>query len=48
MLSDAFAGSDPNLTVKTFLRKDGHQLFMEQLQKLYSEKLAELFGGQSL
>ena len=47
LLSDAFAGADPNVTARAFLKKDGHHLFMERMQKKYSEMLGDVFAGKS-
>ena len=38
------AGSDPNRTIKEFLRGDGHELFLQHIRELRGLKLADAFG----
>ncbi len=38
------AGSDPNRTIRDFLRGDGHELFLQHVRELRGTKLAEAFG----
>ena len=44
MLGPDGTQSDPNRTVKDFIRHDGHQLFMQRIRQVRSEKLAEAYG----
>ena len=38
------AGSDPNRTIRDFLRDDGHELFLQHIRELRGTTLAEAFG----
>ncbi len=38
------AASDPNRKIKDYLREDGHELFMQHIRELRSQKLAETYG----
>lgn len=38
------AGSDPNRKIKEYLRDDGHELFLQHIRELRSQKLAETYG----
>ena len=38
------AGSDPNRTIKEFLRDDGNELFLQHMRELRTAKLAETLG----
>lgn len=44
MMGPVGAGSDPNRKVKEFLRDDGHELFLQHIRELRSQKLAESYG----
>lgn len=37
-------GSDPNRTIKDFVRDDGHELFLQHLRELRGMRLADAFG----
>ena len=41
------AGSEPNRTIKEFLRGDGHELFLQHIRELRGLKLADAFGRGS-
>lgn len=44
VMGPAGAGSDPNCTIKTFLKGDGDELFLQHMRELRALKLAEAFG----
>lgn len=37
-------GQDPRATIRDYLRRSGHELFLEHMVKLRNDKLAELYG----
>lgn len=44
LLGPSGVGSDPNGTIKGFLSRDGHELFLQHMRELRARKLAEAFG----
>jgi len=44
VMGPAGAGSDPICTIKTFLKGDGDELFLQHMRELRALKLAEAFG----
>ncbi|MHC4092856.1 MAG: hypothetical protein ACYSVY_21710, partial [Planctomycetota bacterium] len=44
LMSSVGAGSDPNRKIKEYLREDGHELFLQHIRELRSQKLAETYG----
>lgn len=43
LLSDVGAGGDANAKIRDYIRNDAHELFMDHMKKLRSEKMAEVF-----
>ncbi len=41
---DVGMGNDPNRKVKDYVRDDGHQLFLEHIRELRSQKLADIYA----
>jgi len=44
LLGPVGAGGDPGRKIKEYLRDDGHELFLQHLRELRSQKLAETYG----
>ena len=44
LMGEVGAGSDANRKIRDYLRDDGHELFLQHIKELRSQKLAEAFG----
>lgn len=44
LIGDAGMGSDPNRRIRDFVRDDGHELYLQHMRELLSDKLAETYG----
>jgi len=45
LMGPAGAGSDPNHTIKEFIRGDGHELFLQHIRELRAKMVEEAFRG---